>query len=145
MTRGSWVQAMEFRYNIRRVDVLMNDPSIVADVVALPLDQVFQVVPAHARIQYGLYFVLFLAFYGNRWRRGSRATADYRVGSSQSELDNGEDRMQLGKTLRELQMVCTMADTNFDWIGAQTTMGEFGGRPIGRDVSSIEPYQVARL
>jgi hypothetical protein len=93
---------MEVRYNIRRVDILMNDPGVVTDVVALPLDQVFQAVPGHARIQYGLYFVLFLTFYENRWRRGSHATADYRVGSSQSELDNGEDQVQLGKTWREL-------------------------------------------
>ena len=67
---------MKFRYDIWRVDVPMNYPSIIADVVALPLDKVFQAVPAHARIQYGLYFVLFLAFYENRWRRGSRTSAD---------------------------------------------------------------------
>jgi hypothetical protein len=56
----------------------------------------------HARIQYGLYFVLLLAFHENRWRWRPCATADYRVGSSQSELDNGEDRVQSGKTWREL-------------------------------------------
>src|SRR3981189_1253408 len=92
--RGSGVQAMEVRYNIRRVDVPMNYPGIVADVVALPLDQVFQAVPVHARVQYGFYFVFFLAFYKNWWRRRSHATADYRVGSSQSELDDGEARGQ---------------------------------------------------
>ena len=88
---------MEVRYNIRRVDVPMNDPGVVANVVAPPLDQVFQAVPAHAQIQSGLYFVLFLAFYKNWWRRGSHATANYRVGSGQSELDNGKDRVQSGK------------------------------------------------
>jgi hypothetical protein len=65
VTRGSWVQAMKFCYDIRRVDVSMNYPGVVADVVALPLDQVLQAVPAHARVQYGLHFVLFLAFYKN--------------------------------------------------------------------------------
>src|SRR3981189_169460 len=116
VTGGSGVQAMEVRYNIRRVYVPMNDPGVVANVVAPPLDQVFQAVPAHAQIQYGLYFVLFLAFHENQWRRGPRAMADYRVGSSQSELDNGEDQVQSGKTWRELQMVCAMANMSVDWI-----------------------------
>ena len=48
--RGSGVQAMEVRYNIRRVDVSMNYPSIVADVVALPLDRVLRAVPMHVRV-----------------------------------------------------------------------------------------------
>jgi hypothetical protein len=38
VTRGSWVQAMKFCYDIRHVDISMNYPGIVADVVALPLD-----------------------------------------------------------------------------------------------------------
>jgi hypothetical protein len=79
----------------------MNYPGVVADVVALPLDQILQAIPAHARVQYGLYFMFFLAFYKNWWRWGSRATADYRVGSGQSELDNGKDQVQLGETWRE--------------------------------------------
>jgi hypothetical protein len=93
VTRGSWVQAIKFRYDIWHVDVPMNYPSIVANVVALPFNQILQVVPAHARVQYGFHFVLFLAFYKDWWRRGSRATADYRVGGGQSELDDGKDRM----------------------------------------------------
>src|SRR3981189_2261737 len=100
---------MKVRYNIRRVDVPMNYPGIIADVVALPLDQVFQAVPAHARVQYGFYFVFFLPFYQNWWRRGSRATADYRVGSCQSELDDGKDWVQSGEAWIEFQAVCAMA------------------------------------
>ena len=38
VARGSWVRAMKFCYDIWRVDVSMNYPGIVADVVALPLD-----------------------------------------------------------------------------------------------------------
>jgi hypothetical protein len=45
--------------------------------------------------------VFFLAFYKNWWRQRSRATADYRVGSSQSELDDGEDQVQSGEAWRE--------------------------------------------
>jgi hypothetical protein len=123
----------------------MNYPGVVADVVALPLDQVLQEVPTHARVQYGLHFVLFLAFYKNWWRRGSCATADYRVGSSQSGLDNGEDLVQSGETWRELQTVCAMADPSVDGIWAQTTMGEFCGWPISGDICSVDPYQVAGL
>ena len=102
VTRGSGVQAMEVRYNIRHVDVSMDYPGVVANVVALLLDQVLQAVPTHARVQYGFHFVLFLAFYKDWWRWGFCTTADYRVGSSQSELDDGEDRVQSGETWREL-------------------------------------------
>ena len=93
MARGAGVQAMEFRYDIRRVYVPMYYPGVVADVIALPFDQVLQAIPAHARVQYSLYFVFLFAFYQD-WRgRGSRTSADDGVRSCQSELDDGEDRM----------------------------------------------------
>src|SRR3981189_1029212 len=136
---------MEFRYDIWHVDVAMYYPGVVADVIALPFDQVLQAVPAHGRIQYGLYLVFLFVFYQDRRGRGSRTSADDGVRSRQSELDDGEDRMQSGETWRELQTVCAMANTNVDWIGAQTTVGELYRRPIGGDISSIDPYQVARL
>src|SRR3979490_2879739 len=110
---------MEFRYDIWHVDVAMYHPGVIADIIALPLDEVLQAVPAHARVQYGLYLVFLFAFHEDWWRRGSRALADDRVRSSQSELDNGEDGVQSGKTQWEFQTVCTMSDTGFDWIWAQ--------------------------
>src|SRR3979490_3491312 len=93
VARGPWVQAMEFRYDIRRVDVAVSYPSVVADVIAFPFDKVLQAVPAHARVQYGLYLVFLFAFYQDRRRWGSRTSADDGVGSCQSELDDGKDRM----------------------------------------------------
>src|SRR3979490_3262459 len=57
VARGPRVQAMEFRYDIRRVYVPMYYPGVVANVIAFPFDQVLQAVPAHARVQYGLYLM----------------------------------------------------------------------------------------
>src|SRR3981189_3407040 len=122
------------------MDVAMYYPGVVADVIALPFDQVLQAVPAHARVQYGLYLVFLFAFHEDWWRRRSRASADDRVRSSQGELDNGKDRVQSGKTRWEFQMVRAMSNTSFDWIWAQMTMGKLYGRPIGGDVSSIDLY-----
>ena len=48
VARGAGVQAMEFRYDVRHVYVSMYYPGVVANVVALPFDQVLQAVPAHA-------------------------------------------------------------------------------------------------
>jgi hypothetical protein len=97
---------MDLCYNVQRVNVLMYHPGVIADVVAFPFDKVLQAVPAHARVQYGLYLVFIFAFYQN-WRgRGFRASADDRVKSSQSELDDGKDQMQSGKTWWKLQTVC---------------------------------------
>ena len=145
VARGPRVQAMKFRYDIGRMDVAMYHPGVIADVLALPLDKVLQAVPAHARIQYGLYLVFLFAFYQD-WRgRGFRASADDRVRNGQSELDDGEDQMQLGETWWELQTVCAISDTSFDWIWAQAMVGELHGRSIGSDISSINPYQFAQL
>ena len=41
VARGPGVQAMEFRYDIRRMDVAMYYPGVVADVIALPFDQMW--------------------------------------------------------------------------------------------------------
>jgi hypothetical protein len=140
VARGAGVQAMEFRYDVRGMDVAMYHPGVIADVIAFPFDKVLQAVPAHARVQYGLDLVFLFAFYQD-WRgRGPRTSADDGVRSCQSELDDGEDRMQSGKTWRELQTVCAMANTSLDRIGAQTTVCELYRRPIGSDVSSIDPY-----
>src|SRR3981189_891069 len=128
---------MEFRYDIRRMDVAMYYPGVVADVIALPFDQVLQAVPAHARVHYGLYLVFLFAFHEDWWRRGSRALANDRVGSSQGELDNGKDRVQSGKTRWEFQTVRAMSNTSFNWIWAQTTMGELYGWPISGDVRGV--------
>jgi hypothetical protein len=89
---------------------------------------------------------VFLFTFYQDWRgRGLRASANDRVRNGQSELDDGEDRMQSGETWWELQMVCTISDTSFDQIWAQTTVGELCGRSIGSDICSVDPYSVAWL
>src|SRR3981189_1190481 len=136
---------MEFRYDVRHMDVAMYHPGVIADVIAFPCDKVLQAVPAHARVQYGFYLVFLFAFYQDRRGWGSRTSADDGVRSCQSELDDGEHRMQSGETLRELQTVCAVSDTSFDRIWAQAKMGELYRRPISGDVSRINPFQIARL
>src|SRR3981189_1067180 len=131
---------MEFHYDVWRMDVAMYYPGVIADVIAFPFDEVLQTVPAHARVQYGLYLVFLFAFYQD-WRgRGPRTSADDGVRSCQSELDDGEDRMQSGGPWRELGTVCAVANRSLDRIGAQTTVCELYRQPIGSDVSSIDPY-----
>src|SRR3979490_334518 len=76
VARGPRVQAMKFHYDIGRVDVAMYYPGVVADVIALPFDKVLQVVPAIARVQYGLSLVFLRAFYQARRGWGSRTSAD---------------------------------------------------------------------
>src|SRR3981189_1767768 len=100
---------MEFRYDVRGMDVAMYHPGVIADVIAFPFDKVLQAVPAHARVQYGLNLVFLFAFYQDWGGRGPRTSADDGVGSCQSELDDGEDRMQLGETWRGLQTVWPVA------------------------------------
>src|SRR3981189_846711 len=94
---------MKVRYNIWRVDVPMNYPGIIADVVALSLDQVFQAVPAHARVQYGFYFVFFLAFYkhcggGGLARRPALGSGVARVSLTMGKT--GCSRERLGGSFR---------------------------------------------
>jgi hypothetical protein len=98
VVRGAGVQAMEFRYNVRRVDISMDYPGVIANVVAFPFDQVLQAVPTHACVQYGLYLMFLFAFYKDWWGWGFRASADDRIRGGQSELDNRKDRVQSGKT-----------------------------------------------
>src|SRR3979490_1476552 len=98
VARGPRVQAMKFCYDIRRVDVAVYYPGVVANVIALPFDQVLQAIPAHAHVQYGLYFVFLFAFHKDWWGRGFRKSAHDRVRGSQRELNNREDWVQSEKT-----------------------------------------------
>ena len=131
---------MKLCYNVRRMDVSVDHPGVIANIVALPFDQVLQAIPAHARVQYGLYFVFLFAFHKDWLGQGFQTSADDRVGDSQSELDDREDWVQSGETRWKLQAVCAIANTGFNWIWAQATVGEFYRRSISGNVSSVDPY-----
>jgi hypothetical protein len=145
VARGPRVQAMKLRYDIRRMDVLMYHPGVIADIIALPLDQVLQAVPVHAHVQYGLYLVFLFAFHKDWWGRGFRVLADDRVRSSQSELNDRENWVQSGETWWKFQTVCAVANTSFDCIWAQMTVGKFYRWLVGSDVHSVNPHQVTWL
>jgi hypothetical protein len=136
---------MKLHNDVWRMDVSMDYPGVIADVVALPFDKVLQAVPTHVCVQYSFYLVLLFAFHKDWWGWGFRTLADDRVRGSQSELDNREDWVQSGETWWKLQAVCAVANACFNWIWAQATVGELYRWPIGSNVSSVHPYQVAWL
>jgi hypothetical protein len=98
VARGAWVRAIKFHDDVQCVDISIDYPGVIADVVALPFNKVLQVVPTHACVQYGLYLAFLFAFYKNWWGRGFLTLADDRVRGSQSELNNREDWVQSGRT-----------------------------------------------
>jgi hypothetical protein len=95
---GSRVQAMKLRYDVRRMDVSVDHQGVITDIIAFPFDKVLQAVPAHACVQYGLYFVFLFAFHKDWWGQGFQTLADNRVRNCESEFDDGKDRVQSGKT-----------------------------------------------
>jgi hypothetical protein len=48
VARCSRVQAMKLHYDIRCVDISMYHLGVIANIIALPLDEVLQAVPTHA-------------------------------------------------------------------------------------------------
>ena len=47
---GTRVLTIELRYGVRCMDIMVYCPAIVSSIVALPFDQVFEVVVAHPRV-----------------------------------------------------------------------------------------------
>jgi hypothetical protein len=83
-------------------------------VIALPLDQVLQVVVIHSAIQYHLDLILFLTVdksWGWGWHRLSARNGIRKHGG---QLDHREDGVKVAEVGRESQAVCAMADTSFD-------------------------------
>jgi hypothetical protein len=83
-------------------------------VITFPLDQVFQVVVAHAAVQYLLNLILFLAVdksWGWRWCRSSARDGIRRRGG---QFDHREYRVKAAKVGGQSEAVCTMANTGFD-------------------------------
>jgi hypothetical protein len=100
------------------MDLGMHFPLVITLVIALPLDQVFQVVVTHSAIQYCLDLILLLTVdksCGWGWR-GSLARDGIRKRGGQ--LDHREDGVKAAEVGRESKAVCAMADTSFDEKGA---------------------------
>jgi hypothetical protein len=91
---------------------------VITLVIALPLDQVLQVVVTYSAIQYHLDLILFLTVnesWGWGWRRSS---ARHGIRKHGGQLDHGQDGVKVAEVGRESQAICTMANTGFDDKGA---------------------------
>ena len=107
---------MEFRRNERGEDIGVYLPGVFADVVALPFDQVFEVVVAHAAVQDLLDNVLLFAVDQDRgwgWQRLGRGW-----GPGVCEFDYQEDRVESAKRKRQGYAIRAVADFCFDREGA---------------------------
>jgi hypothetical protein len=95
----------------------MHLPLVITLVIALPLDQVFQVVVTHSAIQYRLDLILLLTIDEScGWWCESSARDGIRKHGGQ--LDHREDGVKAADVGRESKAVCAMADTSFNDKGA---------------------------
>jgi hypothetical protein len=96
----------------------MHLPLVITLVIALPLDQVLQVVVTHLAIQYRLNLILLLTVdksWGWGWRRLLARDGIRKCGG---QLDHRKDRVKATEVGREGKAVCAMGDTSFDDKGA---------------------------
>jgi hypothetical protein len=96
----------------------MHLPLIVTLVIALPLDQVLQMVVTHSAVQYSLNLILFLTVdesWGWAWCRSSARDG---IGMRNGQLDHAEDRVEAAEVGGKSKAVCAMANTGFDNKGA---------------------------
>jgi hypothetical protein len=91
---------------------------IVTLIITFLLDQVLQVVVAHAAVQYLLDLILFLTI-DESWGWGwCRLSARDGVGMHNGQLDHVEDRVEAAEVGGKSVTVYAMADTGFDDKGA---------------------------
>jgi hypothetical protein len=96
----------------------MHLPLIVTLIIALPLDQVLQMVVMHSAVQYSLDLILFLTV-NKSWGWGwCRSLARDGIGMHNGQLDHREDRVEAVEVGWKSEAVCAMADTGFDNKGA---------------------------
>jgi hypothetical protein len=96
----------------------MHLPLVITLVIALPLDQVLQMVITHSAIQYCLDLILLLTIDGSWGWEWCRSSAKDGIRKHRGELDHREDRVKVAEVGREGKVVCTMANTSFDDKGA---------------------------
>jgi hypothetical protein len=92
---------------------------VITLVIALPLDQVFQVVVTHSTIQYRLDLILLLTIDESCGWGWHRLPARDGIRRHRGQLDHGEYRVKAAEVMRENKAVCVMADTSFNDKGAQ--------------------------
>jgi hypothetical protein len=96
----------------------MHLPLIVTLIIALPLDQVLQMVVTYSAVQYSPDLILFLTI-DESWRWGwCRLLARDGIRMRNGQLDHREDRVEAAEVGGKSKAVCTMADTGFDNKGA---------------------------
>jgi hypothetical protein len=96
----------------------MHLPLIVTLVIALPLDQVLQVVVPHLAVQYSLDLILFLTVdesWGWEWCRSSARDG---IRMCDGQLDHWEDGVKAAEVGGQSKAVCAMANTSFNDKGA---------------------------
>jgi hypothetical protein len=93
-------------------------PLIVTLIIALPLDQVLQVVVMYSAVQYSLDLIFFFAI-DESWGWGwCRSSARDRIWMREGQLNHGKDWVEAAEVGGESEAVCTMADTGFNDKGA---------------------------
>jgi hypothetical protein len=96
----------------------MHLPLVITFVIALPLDQVLQVVVTHLAIQYCLDLILLLTV-NESWRWGwHRSLARDGIRKRRGQLDHREDGVKAVEVGREGKAVCAMANTSLNDKGA---------------------------
>jgi hypothetical protein len=88
----------------------MQLPFIVTLIIALPLDQVLQVVVTHLAVQYSLDLILFFTVdksWGWEWCRSSARDG---IQMCKGQLDHGEDWVEAAEVGGESKVVYTMAN-----------------------------------
>jgi hypothetical protein len=100
------------------MDLCVYLPLVITLIIALPLDQVFQVIVTHLAIQYCLNLILLLAIDESCGWGWCRSLARDGIRKHGGQLDHGEDGVKAVEVGRESKAVCAMADTSFDKKGA---------------------------
>ena len=136
-TRCAGVQAMEVGESSGGMEVCSGFPRVFANAIALPLDEVVELATHDPAIENSLDFELFVVVNDIGQRMGSRAMTRKGVGRCESELDDGEDRMEAAHGEREFELVGSMTDTRSDFERPETSMGQFRGWSSGANITCI--------
>ena len=97
--------------SIRSMEVDGGFPRIVADAVALPLDEVMKLATHDPAVEDVLDFELFVVIDDHRQGGRSRVATGERIGRHESELGHGEDGMKATHGEGEFELVGSMTDT----------------------------------